>query len=73
MLQHPGRFPFKEPHTPIAMKIKVTAVKPRNPLVAAALQRKAGAHRRSRSGVRHRSRLALQLELQAEHRSAHDD
>jgi hypothetical protein len=55
------------------MKIHVTAAKSRNPLVAAALQRKAGAHRRSRSGVRHRSRMALQRELQAERRSAHDE
>ena len=51
---------------PITMK-PIRALKPRNPLVAAALQRKAGAHRRSRGGVRHRLRMALQRELKAEY------
>jgi len=51
---------------PITMK-PIRALKPRNPLVAAALQRKAGAHRRSRGGVRHRLRMALQRELKADH------
>jgi hypothetical protein len=47
------------------MKTKAIACRPRNPLVAAALLRKAGAHRRSPSGVRQRSRTALQREVQA--------
>jgi hypothetical protein len=47
------------------MKSKTIACKPRNPLVAAALRRKAGAHRRSPNGVRQRLRKALQRELQA--------
>jgi hypothetical protein len=46
--------------------MKVKAPKPRNPMVTAVLQRKAGAHRRSRSGVRHRLRTALRAELLAE-------
>jgi hypothetical protein len=46
--------------------MKVKAPKPRNPLVTAVLQRKAGAHRRSPSGVRHRLRMALRSELLAE-------
>jgi len=50
----------------------IQSPKPRNPLVAAALQRKAGAHRRSRSGVRHRLRMALQRDLSADHRSDND-
>ena len=45
--------------------MKTNAIKPRNPLVAAARQRKAGVHRRSVSGVRHRMRTALQRELRA--------
>jgi hypothetical protein len=55
------------------MKTKTIARKPRNPLVAPALQRKAGAHRRSHSGIRHRSRMALQYELQAAAHKAADD
>jgi len=56
----------------IAMKtIKAVTLKPRNPLVAAARLRKAGVHRRNPSGVRHRLRMTLQRELQAE-RNAND-
>jgi hypothetical protein len=46
--------------------MKTNAIKPRNPLVAAALQRKAGVHRRSSSGERHRMRMALQRGSRAE-------
>lgn len=48
------------------MKITVTLAKPRNPLVAAARQRLAGAHRRSTGGQRQRAALALRRELQHE-------
>jgi hypothetical protein len=48
------------------MKITLHALKPRNPLVAAARQRLAGAHRRSASAERHRARSALRRELQHE-------
>jgi hypothetical protein len=55
------------------MKTKTIPRTPRNPLVAAALQRKAGAHRRSPSGLRHRLRVALQREIQAAARWAEVD
>lgn len=42
------------------------ALRPRNPFVVAALQRKAGAHRRSRGGERQRAERALRREM---HRS----
>jgi hypothetical protein len=72
--QAPGRFVFRnESQTTIAMKTTSIARKPRNPLVAAALQRKAGAHRRSPSGLRHRLRVALQREIQAAARWAEVD
>jgi len=48
------------------MKITVTQPKPRNPLVAAARSRLAGAHRRSGGGQRQRAALALRRELQHE-------
>lgn len=48
------------------MKIVITPRKPRNPLVAAALQRQAGAHRRSASAQRQRDRQAMHRELQHE-------
>jgi hypothetical protein len=54
------------------MKTKTIACKPRNPLVAAALRRKAGAHRRRPSGVRHRLRIALHRELHASARATED-
>jgi hypothetical protein len=47
-----------------AQTIKLPATSPRNPLVAAALQRKAGAHRKSnkalRRGQRSRRKTALE-------------
>ena len=48
------------------MKITLDALKPRNPLVAAARQRLAGSHRRSASAERQRARSALHRELQHE-------
>ena len=48
------------------MKITIQISKPRNPLVAAAHQRVAGAHRRSTSAQRQRAALALRRELQHE-------
>ena len=48
------------------MKITLTAPKPRNPLVVIALQRQAGAHRRSASAQRQRAAMALRRELQHE-------
>jgi hypothetical protein len=48
------------------MKITVTAPKPRNPLVAAARRRLAGAHRRSPGAERQRAALSLRRELQHE-------
>jgi hypothetical protein len=45
------------------IKLRVTAPKPRNPLVAAAAQRKAGEHRKSRSSERHAQKLALKRQL----------
>ena len=48
------------------MKITVQLAKPRNPLVVAALQRRAGAHRRSASAQRQQADMALRRELQRE-------
>ncbi|MBI5276632.1 MAG: hypothetical protein HY854_09250 [Burkholderiales bacterium] len=45
------------------MKLHVTPPKPRNPLVAAAAQRKAGSHRKSKSSERHQSKMALKRQL----------
>lgn len=45
------------------MKITVTAPKPRNPMVAAALQRHAGSHRRGASALRQLAQRELQREL----------
>jgi hypothetical protein len=42
--------------------LRVPASTPRNPLVAAALQRKAGAHRKSRKAERRAARAALKKE-----------
>jgi hypothetical protein len=44
-------------------KLKLAASKPRNPLVAPAAQRKAGAHRKSASALRQAEKAALQKEL----------
>jgi hypothetical protein len=43
--------------------LAVPHLKPRNPLVAASLRRRAGAHRRSNGGQRQRHRRALAAEL----------
>jgi hypothetical protein len=45
------------------MKLRVTAPKPRNPLVAAAAQRKAGSHRKSKSAERQEQKKALKRQL----------
>jgi hypothetical protein len=45
------------------IKLRVTAPKPRNPLVAAAAQRKAGSHRKSRATERQAQKRALKKEL----------
>lgn len=45
------------------MKLRVSAPKPRNPLVAPAAQRKAGSHRKSASGQRQLQKAALKKEL----------
>ncbi|MEO6319866.1 MAG: hypothetical protein ABIR56_04325 [Polaromonas sp.] len=45
------------------IKLKMKAPKPRNPLVAAAIQRKAGAHRKSASALRHAEKQALKKQL----------
>ena len=45
------------------IKLRLTAPKPRNPLVAAAAQRKAGEHRKSRSSERHGQKMALRKQL----------
>lgn len=51
------------------MKIRLSPAKPRNPLVAAALQRHAGSHRRSTGAQRQHERMALRRDLQHEHPS----
>ena len=48
------------------MKFTIRLSKPRNPLVVAALQRRAGAHRRSASAQRQQADRALRRELQRE-------
>ena len=45
------------------IKLKLKAPKPRNPLVAAAIKRSAGAHRKPASAVRHAEKLALKKQL----------
>ena len=44
-------------------KLKLTAPKPRNPLVAVALQRKAGSHRKSTAALRRAEKVALKASL----------
>ncbi len=51
------------------MKISLPIPKPRNPLVAAALQRRAGSHRRNTSAMRQQAQNALRRELQHERHS----
>ncbi|MBE7365960.1 hypothetical protein [Ramlibacter pallidus] len=45
------------------IKLRVTAPKPRNPLVAAAAQRKAGSHRKSRASERQQEKALLKKQL----------
>ena len=44
-------------------KLKLTVNKPRNPLVAPALQRKAGSHRNSQAALRRDEKTALKKQL----------
>ena len=44
-------------------KLKLTAPKPRNPLVVAAVQRKAGSHRKSEASLRKKEKMALKKQL----------
>lgn len=44
-------------------KLQLSAPKPRNPLVAPAAQRKAGAHRKSEAAVRRADKMALKKQL----------
>jgi hypothetical protein len=46
-------------------KIKLTLKKPRNPLVVPALQRRAGAHRKSAAAKRQADKTALRKEAAA--------
>jgi hypothetical protein len=45
------------------LKIKLAVPKPRNPLVAAAAQRKAGSHRKSEASQRKKEKMALKKQL----------
>ena len=45
------------------IKLRLTQPKPRNPLVAAAAQRKAGSHRKQRSAQRRSDKVALKKQL----------
>jgi len=45
------------------LKIKLAVPKPRNPLVAAAAQRKAGSHRKSEASLRKKEKMALKKQL----------
>lgn len=45
------------------IKLRLTQPRPRNPLVAAAAQRKAGKHRQAASGKRHAERMQLRDQL----------
>ena len=45
------------------LKLKLTMPKRRNPLVAPAMRRKAGAHRKSASALRRADKLALKKPL----------
>jgi hypothetical protein len=46
------------------MKVTVQTLKPRNPFVAASLQRKAGSHRPSTGAMRQREQGALRREIE---------
>lgn len=45
------------------LKIKLAVPKPRNPLVAAAAQRKAGSHRKTEASIRKKEKMALKKQL----------
>lgn len=45
------------------LKIKLAAPKPRNPLVAAAAQRKAGSHRKTEASIRKKEKMVLKKQL----------
>lgn len=45
------------------IKLRLAQAKPRNPLVAAAAQRKAGSHRKPRSAQRAKDKVALKRQL----------
>ena len=45
------------------IKLRLAAPKPRNPLVSAAAQRKAGSHRKSKSAERQAQKAQLKKEL----------
>lgn len=49
------------------MTYRPMSLKPRNPLVAAALHRQAGAHRKSPGALRQQAHRALRRELRHEH------
>ena len=53
------------------MKITLKNLKPRNPLVAASLQRHAGSHRSSASACRQQAARALRREIESVERSRH--
>ena len=44
-------------------KLKLTAIKPRNPLVAPAALRKAGSHRKSQAAPRRADKMALKKQI----------
>lgn len=44
-------------------KLKLKALKPRNPLVVPAARRKAGVHRKSPSAIRRNEKMALKKQL----------
>lgn len=44
-------------------KLKLPAPRPRNPLVAPALQRKAGSHRKSTAALRRAEEMALKKQI----------
>jgi hypothetical protein len=46
------------------MKVTLKTLKPRNPFVAASLQRKAGSHRPSQGAMRQREQGALRREIE---------
>lgn len=45
------------------LKIKLAVPKPRNPLVSAAAQRKAGSHRKTEASIRKKEKMALKKQL----------